>query len=173
MKTTESSRNLNPSYPAYYFIPRFVSFLTFSSSSLQHSSSPFLHLHMFSSAVLCFSKSLLRMQNFPFIFKILYPSFTTNLFNFIIDLQAASTAGKPLSSRLVKTMESGSRGMQQFQLVASEKHSLCMKLKFAVYWLPFLLRKVKSRLHCTLEQVTKVSQYGSTALQNFTNFSVS
>ena len=64
-------------------------YFTFSSSSLEHSSSTFLHLHMFSSAVLCFSNSLLPMQNFPFIFKILYPSFTTNLFSFNIDLRAA------------------------------------------------------------------------------------
>jgi hypothetical protein len=77
---------------------------------------------MFSSAALCFSKSLLRMQNFPFIFKILYPSFTTNLFSFTIDLYAASAAGEPLSSskrwRLVKTTESGSRDTQPFRLGA-------------------------------------------------------
>lgn len=35
------------------------------------------------SCQLCFvsEKGLLRMQNFPFIFKILYPSFTSNLFS--------------------------------------------------------------------------------------------
>lgn len=45
------------------------------------------HLHMFSSAALCFrNKSLLRMQNRPFIFKILYlgrvPAAGANLFEF-------------------------------------------------------------------------------------------
>lgn len=95
------------------FYSSVVSFFLLSSHLLFSSSSPFLHLHMFSSAVLCFSKSLLRMQNFPFIFKILYPSFTTNLFSFTIDLHAASAAGETLSSstrwRLVKTTESGNR----------------------------------------------------------------
>jgi hypothetical protein len=106
---------------------------------------------MFSSAVLCFPKSLLRMQNFPFIFKILYPSFTTNLFNFIIDLQAASTAGEPLCSRLVKTTESGSRSTQQFQLAGSERRSPSMELNSTMFSLTFQLYKALNALQCSFK----------------------
>lgn len=89
-KTHPTSRPIYTVAFSHSFLFIFCFFyFTLSSSSLEHSSSTFLHLHMFSSAVLCFSNSLLPMQNFPFIFKILYPSFTTNLFSFNIDLRAA------------------------------------------------------------------------------------
>lgn len=67
---------INSSKTFSILIPRGLSWFAISVYSLRC----FIYI---CSRQLCFvsQKGLLRMQNFPFIFKILYPSFTTNLFS--------------------------------------------------------------------------------------------